>query len=179
MAKRSFDIGKLIKVSNKKIFYEKHDNFVFLSDNRGYVVLQTKEDDILSDLEKRGVELTEKAGLNQIVKTAMNKYQPEEMFSYIDTGICFPYYDHTVGKRKILTMFRDYNEMYSVKLADTAYTTIFKPVMITGGKSKNDPIVMICPDCFGIIMPIMVSRNYVTDQKENIKQLMDYFNTFR
>lgn len=106
----------------------------------------------------------------------MRKYKPEETYSYTDTGICFPYYDHTAGKRKVVTMLRDYNETCFVKLADTAYTTIFDPILITDGKFKTDPIVMICTDCFGIIMPIMKNRQYMESQREDIFCLLDYFN---
>lgn len=66
-------------------------------------------------------------------------------------------------------------------------------ILRNGGKLDNDTvtfyesryehssysIVNYLMRKYGVNVPIMVSRNYVTDQKENIKQLMDYFNTFR
>lgn len=180
MAKRSFDIGKLVKASHKQMCYEQQGDCVCLSDKRGRIAIQTNDITVLGELVKRGVELTERLGLKQTIDQIMNKDRAENLYSYTATGIQFPYYDHSDGKGKVLTMFRDcQQDYYAVKLADKVYTEIFDPVLITGGKSLTDPIIMVCSDCFGIVLPMRVNRQYTVDQRENVKHLLDYLNAIR
>lgn len=179
MAKRAFDLGKLLKVSHKEVCYEQDGETIYLCDKRGYVGIQTDDLTVLADMVKRGIELTEKAGLKQTMKQIMEKHKPEDMFIYSATGIQFPYWDSSVGKKKTLTMFRDRNQKDSIKLVDAAYAEIFDPELIIGGKSYSDPILMICADCYGAVMPIRASRQYTVDQKDDVKHLLDYFNNLR
>lgn len=65
MAKRAFDLGKLLKVSHKEVCYEQDGETIYLCDKRGYVGIQTDDLTVLADMAKRGIELTEKAGLKQ------------------------------------------------------------------------------------------------------------------
>lgn len=176
MAKRSFNIGKLVKATNKQVYYEQQENCVCLSDRRGRIAIQTNDIAVFGELTKRGVELTEKKGLYQTINQIINKNGAENFYSYTATGIQFPYWDSSEGKKKILIMFRDQNQEHSVKLADTAYTEIFDPELIVGEKSQPDPILMICADCYGVVMPIRVKGQYIIDQKDDVKYLLDYFN---
>ena len=179
MAKRAFHIRKLVKAAQNEICYEQDGETIYLCDKRGYVGIQTDVSTVLADLEKYGAVLTEKPGLKQMMKQIMEKDNSDNMFVYTATGIQFPYWDSFAGKKKTLTMFRDYKQDYSVKLADAAHTEIFDPTFITGGKSFSDPIIMICTDCFGVIMPIRANRQYTVDQRDNVKHLLDYFNNLR
>lgn len=179
MAKRAFDLGKLLKVSHKEVCYEQDGETIYLCDKRGYVGIQTDDLTVLADVAKRGIELTEKAGLKQQMEQILRKHKAEDMFTYIATGIQFPYWDSSAGKKKTMTMFRDRNQEYSVKLADAAYAEIFDPTFITGGKSYSDPIIMICADCYGVVMPIRANRQYTVDQRDDVKHLLDYFNNLR
>ena len=176
MAKRAFDLGKLLKVSHKEVCYEQDGETIYLCDKRGYVGIQTDDLTVSADMAKRGIKLTEKAGLKQQMEQILRKHKAEDMFTYSATGIQFTYYDSSAGKKKTLTMFRDRNQEYSVKLVDAAYVEIFDPEIITGGKSHFDPIFMICADCYGVIMPIRANRQYTVDQMDDIKHLLDYFN---
>lgn len=179
MAKRAFDLGKLLKVSHKEVCYEQDGETIYLCDKRGYVGIQTDDLTVLADMAKRGIELTEKACLKQMMEQILRKYKAEDIFTYSATGIQFPYWDSSAGKKKTLTMFRDREQEYSVKLVDAAYTEIFDPEIITGGKSQTDPILMICADCYGVVMPIRANRQYIVDQRDNVKHLLDYFNNLR
>lgn len=51
MSKRTFSISKLTKAVSKKVCFECDEKFVYLSDKRGCFALQTKDKNILSDLE--------------------------------------------------------------------------------------------------------------------------------
>lgn len=179
MAKKAFDLGKLLKVSHKEVCYEQDGETIYLCDKRGYVGIQTNDLTVLADMEKRGAKLTEKSGLKQQMEQIMRKYKPEDMFTYSTTGIQFNYWDSSTGKKKTLAMFRDRNQEYSVKLADAAYAGIFDPEVITCGKSYSDPIIMICTDCYGMVMPIRVNRQHIVDQRDDVKHLLDYFNNLR
>ena len=97
MAKRSFDIGKLVKASHKQMCYEQQGDCVCLSDKRGRIAVQTNDITVLGELVKRGVELTERLGLKQTIDQIMNKDRAENLYSYTATGIQFPYYDHSDG----------------------------------------------------------------------------------
>lgn len=62
MAKRAFDLGKLLKVSHKEVCYEQDGETIYLCDKRGYVGIQTDDLTVLADIAKRGIELKEKLG---------------------------------------------------------------------------------------------------------------------
>lgn len=175
MAKRAFDLGKFLKVSHKEVFYEQDGKTIYLCDKRGCVGIQTDDLTVLTDMEKRGAGLTERAELKQVMKQVMQKHKPEDMFTYSATGIQFPYWDSFDGKKKTLTMFRDRDQEDSVKLADAVYAEIFDPIIVTGGKSRFDPIIMICADCYGVVMPFIATRQYTVNQKDDLKHLLDYF----
>lgn len=100
MAKRAFDLGKLLKVSHKEVCYEQDGETIYLCDKRGYVGIQTDDLTVLADMAKRGIELTEKAGLKQQMEQILRKHKAEDMFTYIATGIQFPYWDSSAGKKK-------------------------------------------------------------------------------
>lgn len=178
MAKRAFNLGKFLKVSHNEVCYEQDGENIYLCDKRGYVGIQTNDLTVLPDMEKRGIVLTEKSDLKQKIEQLLAKCK-EDIFTYNHTGIQFPYWDSSAGKKKTLTMFRDYDQEYSVKLADAAHTEIFDPELIIGGKVFTDPIIMICSDCYGFVMPIRVSKQHTLDQKDNMKHLLDYFNSVR
>ena len=176
MARRTFNIRKLVNVSYKEVFYEQDGEAIYLCDKRGFVAIQTNDSVVLADLVNCGAVLTEKVGLKETMERIMSKIKS---FTYTETDIQFPYWDSSTGKKKTLTMFRDYNQDYSVKLADVALTDIFDPELIISGKSKTDPIIMVCADCFGVIMPIIPNRQHTVDQRDNVKYLLDYFNNLR
>ena len=90
----------MLKVSHKEVCYEQDGETIYLCDKRGYVGIQTDDLTVLADMAKRGIELTEKAGLKQQMEQIMRKYKPEDMFTYSATGIQFPYWDSSAGKKK-------------------------------------------------------------------------------
>lgn len=176
MPKRSFNIGKLVKAANRQMYYEQQENCICVIDKKGRIAIQTNDISILEELTKRDVELIEKKGLNQTINQIINKNGAENFYSYTATGIQFPYRNSSDGKKKTLTMFRDLNQENSVKLVDTIYTEIFDPELIISGKSHSDPILMICTDCYGVVMPIRPKGQHMIDQKDDVKHLLDYFN---
>ena len=62
MAKRAFNLGKLLKVSHKEVCYEQDGETIYLCDKRGYVGIKTDDLTALTDIMKSGIELTEKVG---------------------------------------------------------------------------------------------------------------------
>lgn len=173
MAKRSFNIGKLMKAAHSEFFYEQDGDTVYLADKRGRVAIQT-DYLILMELEKRGAKLdNQNKSLKQICKSLLDK---KGIFVYKNTGIQLPYWDSLDGKKN-LVMFRDYDEVYSVKMADVQYVDIFDPEVITGGKSSYDPILMICKDCYGFIFPVKMKWKNLGSLVDNIHELDKYFET--
>lgn len=173
MAKRSFNIGKLMKAAHNEFFYEQDGDTVYLADKRGRVAIQT-DYLILAELEKRGAKLdNQNKSLKQICKSLLDK---KGIFVYKNTGIQFPYWDSLDGKKN-LVMFRDYDATYSVKMADVQFVDIFDPEVITGGQSSNDPFLMICKDCYGFIFPVKMKWKNMRDLVDNIHELDKYFET--
>lgn len=170
MAKKSFDLGRFVKAAKKEICYKMDGADIYLCDEQGHFGMQTSANGILAELEKRGAALHERAGLKNIFQINLAKYKPEDMFTYANTGIQLPYLE-----KKSLTVFRDPEQdgFESVKVADTEFVNIFSPQIINGGKHMLDPLIMICDDCYGLVMT--VRQNGRTALTKDLCCLYEYY----
>lgn len=138
--------------------------------------MKTNDFCIFEDIKHQNeVKLIERKGLKDLIETLLLKeIKSSEKFLYSVTGIKLPYRGIS-GKACTLDVLRDVEQKDSIKLLNSNYTGIFNPLAITSSKNISDPVIMVCKYCYGLIMSVKPNKEYIREQQENIKDLLNYF----
>lgn len=172
--KRSFSVPKMLKAS-KEWHYERNGAHYFV-DKGGAVAVMTSDLDVLEELQAKGAVLTEKDGLKHIFDLAMQRVQQPDTLSLSRADITFLYDCYGINRKKPVTVYRDWDGK-QMKIAAVKYVDIFEPQIIESGTAYRDPIVFVCNDCYGLVMPVRVKQHYVKQLKTDTEKLLRLFET--
>lgn len=167
-------VAKMLKAS-REWYYERNGSYYFVSKD-GAVAVMTKDLYVLEELQVKGAVLIVKDGLKQIFDLAIQKIQQQDTLSLVRTDITFLYDYHASEKKKPVAVYRDADGK-QMKIVATEYVDIFDPQLIESGTSYRDPIVFVCKDCYGLVMPIRVKERFVKQLKADTEKLLFLFET--
>lgn len=144
--KRSFSVPKLCAAAHNEFKFEIKDGVVYLSDTVGSFGLYTKDMTLIDELNARGCTLSVSDGLARIF-TSMEADGSETEIN--DSGVTLTGSGLDGDKR--VALYCSDEDVYAFR---RKYFEIFKPNMVVKKKGYNNPAILLCMDCFAIIMPI-------------------------
>ena len=153
--KRSYSIPALCTAAEKKFCYDIVDGTLYLADKRGTFGLKTDDLSVLEELQKRpGVTLDLRSparALQSILDTKNTEVAR-------DTGITIP---KGSGFCRVIRV-KGRNDDHIV-LVDENKLAPFQPLSAAGTNRKS-PIILLCPDCMAIVLPIIDTREKLAAQ---------------
>ena len=182
MVKRTFSLPNLCRCSNNQLYYETVQGVTAFANMKGAFGLLTTDGTVLPDLEKKGVTLYPKPGLKDRLQQLINEPKSEDaIHAYHSVGITMTIFSSSIGKNQEVAVLADYEKKNDVRvrMVNANYFGIFDPSLITGGDKPADPIVLVCPDCFGVLMPFIPTRQAAASRAEDLKHIQKYLGNIR
>lgn len=181
MAKRSFSLAELCRCSNNQLYFEVVQGVTAFANLKGAFGLLTTDGTVLPELEKKGVTLYPKPGLKDRLQQLINEPKGDKIHAYHSVGITMTIFNFSVAEKQKIEVLAD-NERKDdvrVRMVNADYFGIFDPALITGGDQSADPIILVCPDCFGVLMPFVPNKQAASHHAEDLKHIQKYLERIR
>lgn len=153
--KRSYSVPALCTAARKEFVYDVQDGKLYLADKRGSFGIVTDDLSLLDDLRSRPAITLEMRSPARALQAILDSKNTE---AARDTGITIP---KSGGWCRVIRI--DGRNDDHIALVNEMILAPFKPLSAAGTDCRS-PILLVCPDCFAIVMPVRYDSQRLANQ---------------
>lgn len=153
--KRSYSIPALCTAARKEFVYGIENNRLYLASKQGTFGLVTDDLSLLEDLQNRPAVTLEMLSPARALQAILDTKGSEVAR---DTGITIP---KDRGFCRVIRI--DGRNDDHIALVNEMILAPFKPLSAAGTNIRS-PILLVCPDCFAVVMPVRYGSQKLANQ---------------